>query len=147
MDNNWFKRPGDLEETKTNISGTSYFKSAGDLPTNEPSNSMSLHFKAAGDLDTPTQNNSFKFEEKKEELKTPEEIREWLKTIVSGKKKSTYEFGEGLKATSAGQNFVSIEELQQMVNNGDNIIKAEYFENMNMVMIEFESFKVPSKSR
>ena len=40
MDNNWFKRPGDLEETKTSISGTSYLQSAGDLPTNEPSNSI-----------------------------------------------------------------------------------------------------------
>ena len=26
-------------------------------------------------------------------------------------------------------------------------IKAEYFDNMNMVMVEFESFKMPSKSR
>lgn len=34
-----------------------------------------------------------------------------------------------------------------MVKNGDNIIKAEYFEKMNMVMIEFESFSIPSKSR
>ena len=110
MDNNWFKKPGDLEET-------------------------------------PKKNNSFKFEEKEKQFKNAEEIRDWLKTIVSGKKKSNYAFGEGLLATSAGQKFVSIEEIQQMVKNGYNIIKAEYFENMNMVMIEFESFSIPSKSR
>ena len=78
--------------------------------------------------------------------KSPEEIRDWLKTIVSGEKKANYAFGEGLQITGAGQKFVSIEELQQMVKNGDNIIKAEYF-GMNMVMIEFESFGIPSKSR
>ena len=108
---------------------------------------MSSHFKTAGDLDTPNQENSFTFEEKKEELKTPEEIRGWLKTIVSGEKKSNYAFGEGFQVVGAGQKFVSIEELQKMVKNGDNIIKAEYFDNMNMIMIEFESFKVSSKSR
>ena len=80
-------------------------------------------------------------------MKNPEEIKDWLKTIVSGEKKANYAFGEGLQVVGAGQKFVSIEELQNMVKNGDNIIKAEYFDNMNMVMIEFESFSMPSKSR
>ena len=34
-------------------------------------------------------NNSFNFNEKKDEFKTPEEIREWLKTVASGKKMSS----------------------------------------------------------
>ena len=104
-------------------------------------------FKRAGDLDQPKQNNSFKFEKKEETIQTPEEIREWLKTIVSGKKKSTYEFGRGHQAFSSGKILVGLDELKEMVKNGDNIISAEYFENLNMVDIEFESFKVPSKSR
>ena len=107
----------------------------------------SVGFERAGDLDTPVQNNSFKFEEKEETIQTPEEIRNWLKTIVSGKKMSNYGFGEGPQVIGAGQKFVGIEELQNMVKNGDNIIKAEYLDNMNMVMIEFESFSIPSKSR
>ena len=110
-------------------------------------NPSSVGFEIAGDLNTPTQNNSFRFEEIEMDFKSPEEIRACLKTIVSGEKKANYAFGEGLQATSAGHKFVSIEELQQMVKNGDNIIKAEYFDNMNMVMVEFESFKMPSKSR
>lgn len=159
MENNWFKSPGDLTDD-----GKSYFQSggsledpiksdetflkpAGGLPTSQPSNNISSHFTKAGDLDTPTQNNSFKFEEKKEELKTPEEIKAWLKTIVSGKKKSTYEFGRGHQAFSSGRILVGLDELKEMVKNGDNIISAEYFDNMNMVMIEFESFSMPSKSR
>lgn len=127
MENNWFKNQGDLENVKPNIDGSSFFK-------------------PAGDLEDPKQNNSFAFKEKKEELKTPEEIRSWLKTIVSGERKSNYEFGEGLLATGGGSMFVSVEQLQDMINNGDNIIKAEYFEKMNMIMIEFETF-TPSKSR
>lgn len=122
------------------------FSKAGDLTSEVKPGGVG--FEAAGDLNTSKQNNSFSFSEKKEEtLKTPEEIRNWLKTIVSGEKKSNYAFGEGLLATGGGSMFVSIEKLQEMVKNGDNIIKAEYFENMNMVMIEFESFGIPSKSR
>lgn len=109
--------------------------------------SSSVGFEIAGDLEEPKQNNSFKFEEKKEELKTPEEIKAWLKTIVSGVKKSSYEFGRGHQAFSSGRILVGLDELKEMVENGDNIISAEYFEALNMVDIEFESFKIPSKSR
>ena len=148
MGNNWFKKAKNLEENKSNVKDSSYFKTAGDLSTTKPNNSMTLHFTKAGDLeDTKKESNSFKFKEKEESLKTANEIREWLKTIVSGKKKSNYAFGEGLLANYAGQKFVGLDELKQMVDNGDNIISAEYFEYMNMVLIEFESFSMPSKSR
>lgn len=140
MENNGFKRAGNL-----NDNGMSYFQRGGSLE--EPIKVNESLFRPAGDLELPNKNNSFRFEEIEMQFKNSEEIREWLKTIVSGKKKSNYAFGEGLLATSAGQKFVSIEEIQQMVKNGYNIIKAEYFENMNMVMIEFESFSIPSKSR
>jgi len=145
MENNWFKNPGDLEDNKTSILGTSYFQSAGDLSPSKPN--VSSYFSRPGDLDTPTQNNSFKFQEKEETIQSSEEIKEWLKTIVSGVKKSNYAFGEGLQATSSGKILVGLDELKRMVENGDNIISAEYLENMNMVDIEFESFRVPNKSR
>lgn len=106
----------------------------------------SVGFKA-GDLETPKQNNSFKFDKKEETIQTPEEIRAWLKTIVSGVKKSTYEFGRGHQDFSSARILVGLDKLKEMVENGDNIIKAEYLENMNMVDIEFESFRVPNKSR
>ena len=61
-----------------------------------------------------------------------EEIKNWIKSIVSGKKKATYGFGEGPQVTSSGKILVGVDELQQMVENGDNIISAEYLENMNI---------------
>ena len=128
MENNGFKRAGDLAEDKTKDNGMSYFQ-------------------RAGDLDTPKPNNSFKFEKKEETIQTPEEIRIWLKKIVSGVKKSTYEFGRGHQAFSSGRILVGLDELKEMVENGDNIISAEYIDGINMVDIEFESFKLPSKSR
>ena len=157
MKNNWFK-PGNLEDNKLNINGASFFKQGGDLTDDgmsyfqrggslEEPKQANTFLKPAGDLDAPKQTHSFSFKTKKEELNTPEEIRAWLKNIVSGEKKGFYAFGEELKPAGAGQKLVSIEELQDMVKNGDNIIKAEYFDNMNMVMIEFESFRLPSKSR
>ena len=179
MDNNWFTRAGDLEDTKANVNGSSFLKPAGDLKEDgmsffkrggsleepekanesflkpagdleetKPNDNGMSYFKMAGDLDTPKQTNSFTFEEKKEARpKTPEEIKEWLKTIVSGEKKSSYEFGKGNQAFSSGRILVGLDELKEMVENGDNIISAEYFEALNMVDIEFESFKLPSKSR
>lgn len=128
MEKNWFKSPENLEENKLNDNGMSYFQ-------------------RAGDLEESKQNNSFKFEKKEETIKTPEEIKNWIKSIVSGKKKATYGFGEGPQVTSSGRILVGVDELKQMVENGDNIISAEYLENMNMVDIEFESFRVPNKSR
>ena len=148
MENNWFKKADDLEESKGNTVGSSYFTKAGDLPETVPSNNASSYFTKAGDLEEARkENNSFKFEESSNKLQTPDEIRDWLKTIVSGKKKANYAFGEGLPIASAGQKFVTVEELQNMYNAGDNIISAEYLENMNMVLIEFESFRVTNKSR
>ena len=110
MENNCFKNPGDLEEDKTdNIflkpagsleDNETFLKPAGDLEEDKSKDDGMSYFQIAGDLDTTTQNNSFKFQEKEEIIQTPEEIREWLKTIVSGKKKSTYEFGRGHQAFS-----------------------------------------------
>ena len=62
-------------------------------------------------------------------------------------KKSIYEFGRGHQAFSSGKILVGLDELKEMVENGDNIISAEYIEGVNMVDIEFESFRIPSKSR
>ena len=119
MDNNFFKLAGDLGG------------SMGDNP-----------LRPAGDLGVSS-NNSFKFEEKKERLNTPKEIREWLKTLVSGRKMS----GEGCPAFGGGKMMVTLDELKRMVDNGDNIISAEYIEGINCVNVEFESFSIPSRSR
>ena len=158
MKNNWFK-PGNLETDKINDNVSSFLKPAGDLTDDgmsyfkrggslEEPKQTNLFLKPAGDLDTSKQISSFTFEEKKEQfLTTPEEIKEWLKTIVSGKKKSNYEFGKGNQAFSSGRILVGLDELKEMVENGDNIISAEYIDGINMVDIEFESFKLPSKSR
>lgn len=147
MENNWFSRPGNIDDNKSNINGSSFFKQADSL-TEEPIKIYETFFKPTEELNTPKQNNSFTFEEKKEQsFKTSEEIRNWLKTIVSGEKKVNSALREEFRITGAGQKFVSIEELQEMVKNGDNIIKAEYFDSMKMIMIEFESFSKPCKSR
>ena len=88
-------------------------------------------------------NNSFNFNEKKDEFKTPEEIREWLKTVASGKKMSS----ENRPAIGGGRVMVTLDELKKMVDNGDNIIKAEYIEGVCCVNVEFESFSIPSRCR
>ena len=164
MEKNWFKSPENLEENKSNDNGMSYFQRggsleeivqtnstflepAGDLEESKSNNDGMSYFQRAGDLEASKQNNSFKFEKKEETIKTPEEIKNWIKSIVSGKKKATYGFCEGPQVTSSGKILVGVDELQQMVENGDNIISAEYLENINMVDIEFESFRVPNKSR
>ena len=142
----YFQRGGSLEEPKK--TNESFLQPAGDLEDIKVNDNESSYFQIAGDLDTPKQTNSFTFEEKNEQtLKTPEEIKAWLKTIVSGKKKSNYEFGKGKQAFSSGRILVGLDELKEMVESGDNIISAEYLEALNMVDIEFESFKLPSKSR
>ena len=48
---------------------------------------------------------------------------------------------------SSGKIIVGLDELKEMVKNGDNIISAEYFESLNMVNIEFQSFRIPTKNR
>lgn len=154
MENNWFKNPGDLDSSFTPSSDNRsavpnkrddnlYFQVPGALEK-EPDREKDSYFQTAKDLYNENKSKSFN---------NPEEIKAWLKTIVSGVKKSNYAFGEGLLATGYGQRFVTLERLYKMVENGDNIISAEYFENMNMVLIEFEqfeefeSFKLPNKSR
>lgn len=129
MEKNGFKIAGDL-----NDDGMSYFQRGGSLE--EPMKSGESSFKPAGDLKSINTNTAFKFEEKNHVLKTSDDIRKLLKTIVSGKKMSD----ERLMATGGGQMFVTVDKLDEMIENGDNIIKAEYFENTNMILIEFESF-------
>lgn len=93
MDNSWFQKAGSLEETKIN---ETFFKPAGDLSTGKFD--VSSYFSRPGDLEVQKQNNSFIFEEKKDEpFKTPEEIKEWLKTIVSGVKNPTMHLEKDFK--------------------------------------------------
>ena len=79
MDNNWFSRPGDIEDNKSNINNFSFFKPAGsleeqkvkepflkpaeDLEETKTNDNGSSYFQMAGDLDAPKLDNSFTFEE------------------------------------------------------------------------------------
>ena len=66
-----------------------------------------------------------------------EEIVKYLSSVVSGKK---YGFQSGMPYSS-GSILVSFDELKKMVDNGDNIIKAECLDdNGKFISIEFESF-------
>ena len=105
-----FYTPGDLDG--------GMLKPAGSL---EQGNT---YFKMAGDL---KDNNS------------KNEVEEYLKSVVTGKR-TPPEFGHF--PIAAGQRFVSFEELKNMVDRGDNIVRAEYFEQMGKILIEFETFEL-----
>ena len=100
-----FYTPGDLDG--------GMLKPAGSLEQDN------TYFKMAGDL---KDNNS------------KNEVEEYLKSVVTGKRTSP-EFGHF--PIAAGQRFVSFDRLKDMVNNGYNIIRANYFENMKMIEVEF----------
>ena len=135
MDNNFFKPAGDLGVSNDN----NPLRPAGDLGVLNGNNPL----RPAGNLGVSNGNNSFMFERQNNVLKTPDEIREWLKTVVSGKKMSS----ENRPAIGGGRVMVTLDELKKMVDNGDNIIKAEYIEGVCCVNVEFESFSIPSRCR
>lgn len=109
--NNSFYNPGDLNG--------SAFKPAGDLNGSA--------FKPAGDLNT--QSNSFKFNQS--ENLTADEIKSYIDSVQTGTKTV------GL-TSSGGSMIVPFDSFKDMVNNGYNIIKANYFEQMGLVEVEFD---------
>lgn len=54
---------------------------------------------------------------------------------------------ENRPAIGGGKMLVTLDEFKKMVDNGDNIIGAEYIECMNCIDVEFECFNIPSRSR
>lgn len=129
MMNNNFYNPGDLNDNGFKVAGNleseknSSFYNPGSLSDNG--------FKVADNLE---QNNiSVK------DNNSTNEVEEYLKSVVTGKK-TPPEFGHF--PIAAGQKFVSFDELKAMVDRGDNIIKAEYFEQMEKILIEFETFEL-----
>jgi len=141
VDKSYFSRAGDLD---TDDIGKTYFSRPTDL---DGDNLEEIYFSRAGDLEPSKKNsNSFVFEsDTMGSAKSSDEINKWLKTIVSGKKMYTPGFDK--VPYSSGIILVSLEELKQMVDNGDNIISAEYFENANLVSVEFESFNLNNSRR
>lgn len=128
--NNIFYNPGDL--------GGQGFKPAGDLGTDNSFKSsdgkpqvsgMNNGFYNPGDLDNEQKNNSFNFSETK--TVTADEIKSYIASVQSGVR--TYGSVSG-----GGVMFVSFDRLKDMVNNGYNIIRANYFENMKMIEVEFD---------
>lgn len=103
-----------------------YFKSAGDLIQED---SRSNYFKPAGDISNSVENITY--------INSTEDIKEYLKRIQSGKKN----YGPTLEG---GRMFVSLDQLKQMVYDGYNIISANYFEQIQMIEVEFD---LPTKSK
>jgi len=141
-----FERAGDLE-----IPVQSYFKQAGDLET--PGKD---YFRPAGDLDSVPSKNGFRMPNESDlesnvltsrtgferagdlETLTEEAIKDYLITIVSGKK---YNYSNQFNnLVSGGRMIVTFDKLKKMVDMGYNIITAQYL-NKDMIDIEFEYYK------
>ncbi|MGM9876645.1 MAG: hypothetical protein ACI310_05405 [Bacilli bacterium] len=116
----YFKPTGNLEGNGTNDMNNGFYipGDLGDKPIGD--------IKPAGDLEN---NNSFKFSENK--TVTDDEIKSYIASVQSGVR--TYGSVSG-----GGVMFVSFDRLKDMVNNGYNIIRANYFENMKMIEVEFD---------
>lgn len=115
---NYFKAPENLEE-KTNTGD--FFHKPGDL--NKESNGNNF-FHKPDNLDNKT-------------VSSAEEINKFISEVATGKR------SEGLTIGGATM-FVSFDRLKEMVNEGYNIIKASYFEQMNMIEVTFD---IPYKSK
>ena len=102
---------------------------------------MNNYFKAPGNLEEKPNTGDFFHKpgdlENKSKVETSEEIKKYLSEISTGKKT------EGLTIGGAKM-FVSFDRLKEMVNEGYNIIKASYFEQMNMIEVTFD---IPYKSK
>ena len=114
----YFKKPGNIEE-KTNTD--SFFHKPEDL-NREPNGNNFFH--KPDNLDNKT-------------VSSAEEINKFINEVATGKR------SEGLTIGGATM-FVSFDRLKEMVNEGYNIIKASYFEQMNMIEVTFD---VPYKSK
>ena len=118
---NYFKAPENLEE-KTNTGD--FFHKPGDL--NKESNNNSF-FYTPNDLDSSANKT----------VSSAEEINKFISEVATGKR------SEGLTIDGATM-FVSFDRLKEMVSEGYNIIKASYFEQMNMIEVTFD---IPYKSK
>lgn len=118
---NYFKVPGNIEE-KQNTGD--FFHKPGDL--NKESNDNSF-FYTPNDLDSSANKT----------LSSAEEINKFISEVATGKR------SEGLTIGGATV-FVNFDRLKEMVNEGYNIIKASYFEQMNMIEVTFD---IPYKSK
>lgn len=118
---NYFKVPGNIEE-KQNTGD--FFHKPGDL--NKESNDNSF-FYTPNDLDSSANKT----------LSSAEEINKFISEVATGKR------SEGLTIGGATV-FVNFDRLKEMINEGYNIIKASYFEQMNMIEVTFD---IPYKSK
>lgn len=104
---------------------------------------MNNSFRPAGDITEEKTNNKFFYnpgnleDSNKSKIETPEEIKKYLSEIQTGKK------SDGLTAGGAKM-FVTINRLKEMVSEGYNIIKANYFDKMNLIEVEFD---IPFKNK
>lgn len=104
-------------------------KLRGDLSFNGSANGdirADSNFKTATDLSTT------KVENKRLNSYTETEMREYLASVVSGKRYKG--------ATAEGRMFASFGRVVDMVEDGDNIVDATYY-NPDMIEIEFQRFE------
>ena len=118
---NYFKAPGNIEG-KQNTGD--FFHKPGDLKKESNGNNF---FYTPNDLDSSANKT----------VSSAEEINKFISEVATGKR------SEGLTVGGATM-FVSFDRLKEMVNEGYNIIKASYFEQMNMIEVTFD---VPYKSK
>lgn len=97
-----------------------FFKPAGDID-NEDNRTTHSYFQPAGDL-------SLENDTKNLDL-TVDEINEYLKNVVSGKRI------EGI--LNGGMSIISFSKLRELVENGCNIISAECL-NPEMIVVEYQ---------
>ena len=124
------------DNLKNEVDGSKYFFTAGDLNETSKDSKVILKneidgssfFSRAGDLCEVA---------KDSKITLREEISNYLSLVVSGEK---YGYQTGLPYSS-GNIIVSFEKLKEMVDMGDNIIKAECLDDEGkFIVIEFESF-------
>jgi len=144
-----FRNPGDIE--------SGYFKPAGDLDAGLTTSGLGTtssnltpfrtpeemvdYFRTAENLNDINNEITKKINNNEEIINKTnnniDKIKDYLLTIVSGKKDYVCELGV---LDGAGEMVVSFERLMQMVEEGYNIVKAEVI-NANMILIEFQKYK------
>lgn len=137
LSNNTLKTAGNL--TSNNDNG--YLKPAGDIPTNDNTKNVGYNtFKPAGTLNTSDyfkRPEDLSSKENSTHKTVSEEITSYLEEVQTGQR--TY--GPVL---GGAKTFVTYDRLKQMVEEGYNIISATYFEQMQMIEVEFD---IPAKTK
>ena len=153
----YFRSAGSLDEASMGIgSDSGYFRPAGDLdsrgknvilpkgntdyiePFKKPEEIVD-YFKPASDLNKEIIIKNISEENKLKMINNIDEINDYLLTVVSGKK-HPYVCELGV-LMDGGRTIVSLKELQQMVDEGYNIVSARVINAVSgMIEVEFQKY-------